>query len=126
MAMERARARAAPRRPWDAADPRRQNRRGVIAFGQMRIPPSVIVMSALTAFPFGLAIRETLEKGDRLDEMKSSEERMRAEAAKRYEDESRDMAQRDADARATRMAEDGRFLASLFGVQRAQLGWLFG
>ena len=93
----------------------------------MRIPPSVIVMSLVTAVPFGLGIHDTLTKKEAVaadHEYDFSGKRSAAERARalaEYEAEQRrELAERER-ARAERIAK----LDTLFGHEPAMLGSLF-
>jgi hypothetical protein len=94
----------------------------------MRIPPSVIVMSVVTAVPFGLGVRDTLknkdvtadEYGD-LDFGDRRSARERARALEEYEaEERREALDREEKSRA-RVAQ----LDQLIGDRPAQMGTLF-
>jgi len=100
----------------------------------MRIPTSVIVMSLLTAAPFGLAIRDTVKNkpGSELEELyaglesggeySSAEERKReAELMAEYEAE---RAQEEAETRRKRRENEKR-LDTLFGQEKASMGSYF-
>ncbi|HEY5948727.1 MAG TPA: hypothetical protein VIV40_24720 [Kofleriaceae bacterium] len=97
----------------------------------MRIPTSVIVMSLVTAVPFGLGVRDTLKHkdaissdddfGDSLDfGSKRSARESRAEL-EQYEAEMRREAQEREDKAKERIAK----LDQLFGAKPAQMGRLF-
>jgi hypothetical protein len=90
----------------------------------MRLPPSVLVMSALVAVPFGLAIRDTLAGRSQADELSfflAREDREREARARAFEDELRREAEQVAAARARRLAQ----LDELYGPTPASLGALF-
>lgn len=97
----------------------------------MRIPTSVIVMSLLTAAPFGMAIRDTLTKKQPADVLDEDEYRYGTrdhrdarrdrEALEQYE---REMA-REAEERARKREEALAVLDKLYGSQPASLGSLF-
>jgi hypothetical protein len=87
----------------------------------MRIPPSVIVMSLVTAVPFALAVRDTMKPHDKtVDEMTSDEreahfeEEMQKEAADEAAREAAENKKRDA------------VYDTMFGSKPAQLGAFFG
>jgi hypothetical protein len=93
----------------------------------MRIPPSVIVMSLLTAAPFGMAIKETLAKKhpvEEVDEWGLDYERRSArqdkEALAEYEAERA----RDAEERAEKRIANIAKLDQLFGKTPASMGSL--
>src|SRR5688572_453781 len=94
----------------------------------MRIPTSVIVMSLLTAAPFGLAIRDTLNKKDVIaedddpfeSEYGARSSRERREALEEYERE----AVREAEERARKKAQQVEQLNDLFGEKPASMGSL--
>jgi hypothetical protein len=94
----------------------------------MRIPPSVIVMSVVTAIPFGLGVRDTLkhkdvsaEEYDDLDfgDRRSARER-RAELEEYEAERRREQLEREAKSEA-RIAQ----LDQLIGDKPAQMGSLF-
>lgn len=91
----------------------------------MRIPTSVIVMSLLTAAPFGLAIRDTLTKKERStvedewgDYGRSG--RQDSKALAEYEAEM----QREADARAEKRRQQIEKLDQLYGSTKGSMGTL--
>lgn len=95
----------------------------------MRIPPSVIVMSVLTAVPFGLGIRDTLKHNDAgADELddgfdfgsRKRSARERAELAAYEAELAREAAEREAQNRA-RLAT----LDQLYGATPASMGSMF-
>jgi hypothetical protein len=92
----------------------------------MRLPPSVIVMSLLTAAPFGMAIRDTLTKkqpADEIDEWGESDRRSARqdrEALAEYEAERA----RDAEARAENRKLKVAKLDMLYGPTKAAMGSL--
>lgn len=96
----------------------------------MRIPPSVIVMSLLTAVPFGLGIRDTLaekdlpadddEYGDGLDFGSRRSARERRRELEEYEAEMR----REAMERERRAQERTAQLDQLYGAKVASMGTL--
>lgn len=95
----------------------------------MRIPPSVIVMSVVTAVPFGLGIRDTLKHqdagADELDDgfdfgSRKRSARERAELAAYEAELAREAAEREAQNRA-RIAT----LDQLYGAAPAAMGSLF-
>ena len=94
----------------------------------MRIPTSVIIMSLLTAAPFGLAIRDTLNKkavtAEDEDPFESDygrgASRARREALAEYERE----AQREAEERSRKKAQQLEQLNDLFGPKPASMGSL--
>lgn len=90
----------------------------------MRIPPSVIVMSLLTAAPFGMAIRDTLTKKQRqidawgdYGETSAREDR---DALAEYEAERAREAEASAEARKLKIAK----LDQLYGTSNASMGSL--
>ncbi len=91
----------------------------------MRIPTSVIVMSLLTAAPFGLAIRDTLTKKqpslaeDEWGDYGGST-RQDSKALAEYEAEMR----READARAEKRREQIEKLDQLYGSTKGSMGML--
>src|SRR5690348_1005184 len=94
----------------------------------MRIPTSVIVMSVVTAVPFGLGIRDTLDKKDShaddelgvLDFSGKRSARERERALEEYQAEmQREAAEREARAKA-KLAK----LDELYGAKPAQMGAL--
>jgi hypothetical protein len=95
----------------------------------MRIPPSVMVMSLLTAVPFGLGIRDTLNSKNR-----DRSERERMESAKREKERAMSYeAQAAYEAEARRAEEDRQELVreqlakldQLYGANPAHMGTLF-
>lgn len=93
----------------------------------MRIPTSVIVMSLVTATPFGLAIRDTLKKKPAadledytLDDYERSTRRDRERLAEYEAEAAREAAERAKEATAKLVELD-----TVFGKQRASLGSLF-
>src|SRR5215203_3160200 len=94
----------------------------------MRIPPSVIVMSVVTAVPFGLGVRDTLkhkdvtaDEYDGLDFGAKRSERERVRELEEYEAEARrEQLEREAKAK-ERIAQ----LDMLIGTKPAQMGALF-
>jgi hypothetical protein len=92
----------------------------------MRIPTSVIVMSLLTAAPFGLAIRDTLTKKQQPafaeDEWGDygRDHRSDSKALAEYEAEM----QREADARAEKRKKQVEKLDQLYGQTKASMGTL--
>ena len=86
----------------------------------MRIPPSVIVMSLVTAVPFALAVHDTMKPHPKTyDEMTDQEREAQFEEEMRKE--SAEQAQRDAVETAKRAATYKTF----FGEKPAQLGSYF-
>ena len=83
----------------------------------MRIPTSVIVMSLLTAVPFGLGLRDTLTRKD----VASDDAVSRDEAIAEYE---RELA-REAEAREQQNRKRVERLDSLIGETPAHMGSLF-
>lgn len=92
--------------------------------GAMRIPPSVIVMSLVTAVPFGLAIRDSLRHHEPATADDSDDDLDlggRRAALKEFKAQ-----QREADERKQlREAEQTKQLDGLFGAQPASLGGRF-
>jgi hypothetical protein len=93
----------------------------------MRIPPSVIVMSLLTAAPFGMAIRDTLTKKPPVEELDQwgeydSRHNARQDRAALAEYEA-EMA-RDAEAKAEKRKEQVAKLDQLYGSSAASMGAL--
>jgi len=93
----------------------------------MRIPPSVIVMSLLTATPFGLAIRDTLSKKQPAEEVDewggdygARSARQDREALAAYEAEGARELEARAEARKLRIAK----LDMLYGPTKATMGSL--
>ncbi len=89
----------------------------------MRIPPSVIVMSVVTAVPFGLGVRDTLRHKD-VSAAEFGElgyDRDRDRAYEQYEAERR----REELEREAKSAERIATLDQLFGTRPAQMGRLF-
>lgn len=93
----------------------------------MRIPVSVVVMSLLTATPFALAIRDTLNKkpvpadeDPEYDDYDASERRDRAALAEYEAEQARDKAER-LEARAEKLEK----LDLVFGPSPATMGALF-
>ena len=87
----------------------------------MRIPPSVIVMSLVTAVPFGFAVRASLRHQDgKIDE----QARARAEAEQRARDYAEQEAQ-EARERDLAKARQRAGIEQLFGPTPATLGSLF-
>ena len=86
----------------------------------MRIPPSVIVMSLVTAVPFALAVRDTMKPHQKTYDEMSDEER-EAQFEEEMRKESAEQAQRDAAETAKRAATYKTF----FGEKPAQLGSYF-
>jgi hypothetical protein len=94
----------------------------------MRIPPSVIVMSVVTAVPFGLGVRDTLkhkdvtaEEYDGLDFGEGRSARERSRELEEYEAEARrEQLEREAKSK-ERIAQ----LDQLVGAKPAQMGSLF-
>jgi hypothetical protein len=90
----------------------------------MRIPPSVIVMSVVTAIPFGLGVRDTLGhkdvSADQYDDLDFGAKRSSRELAE-YEAEAR----REAIEREEKSKERIARLDQLFRAQPAQMGTLF-
>jgi len=89
----------------------------------MRIPPSVVVMSLVTAAPFALAIRDTLNnkhavRGDELGDYDARYDRENSRALAEYEAEMR----REAEEREARSKERVAQLDQLYGVQKAAMG----
>lgn len=89
----------------------------------MRIPPSVIVMSVVTAVPFGLGVRDTLRHKDvSVEEFgELGYERDGERAYEEYEAERR----REELEREAKSAERIAKLDQLFGAKPAQVGSLF-
>ncbi len=100
----------------------------------MRIPTSVIVMSLLTAAPFGLAIRDTVKNkpGSELEELyaglegggeysSEAERKREAELMAEYERE-REQEAREA---AAKRRENQKRLDTLFGPEKASMGSYF-
>ena len=86
----------------------------------MRIPPSVIVMSLVTAVPFALAVHDTMKPHPKTyDEMTDQEREAQFEEEMRKE--SAEQAERDAAETAKRAATYKTF----FGEKPAQLGSYF-
>ncbi len=95
----------------------------------MRIPTSVVVMSLLTAVPFGLGIKDTLSKKQSSsfdeDELDLGGDRARARAREaRYAEYEREAA-REAEERTVRREERTAKLDLLYGKHPASLGSLF-
>ena len=88
----------------------------------MRIPTSVIVMTCVTAIPFGLAIRSTVIERQRAREAAELAVRLEVEREQTRLEEERVAAQ----LLATEQAKHEATLASLFGKDRATLGTAFG
>jgi hypothetical protein len=87
----------------------------------MRIPPSVIVMSLVTAVPFALAVRDTMKPHEKtLDEMTDEEREAH------YAEEMRKEAEQDAQREAAQTAKRDQTFKTLFGAKPAQLGAFFG
>lgn len=92
----------------------------------MRIPPSVIVMSLLTAAPFGMAIRDTLTKKQPAEEVDewgdygARSAREDRDALAEYEAERAREAEADAESRKLKIAK----LDSLYGSTKASMGSL--
>jgi len=86
----------------------------------MRIPPSVIVMSLVTAVPFALAVHDTMKPHPKTYDEMSDEER-EAQFEEEMRKESAEQAQRDAVETAKRAATYKTF----FGEKPAQLGSYF-
>jgi len=86
----------------------------------MRIPPSVIVMSLITAVPFALAVHDTMKPHPKTYDEMSDEER-EAQFEEEMRKESAEQAQRDAVETARRAATYKTF----FGEKPAQLGSYF-
>lgn len=87
----------------------------------MRIPPSVIVMSLVTAVPFALAVRDTVKPHEKtLDEMTDGEREAHFEAQMQKE------AEQDAQREAAKSAARDKVYQSFFGAKPAQLGSFFG
>lgn len=86
----------------------------------MRIPPSVIVMSLVTAVPFALAVHDTMKPHPKTYDEMSDEER-EAQFEEEMRKESAEQAQRDAAESAKRAAT----FKTLFGEKPAQLGSYF-
>lgn len=86
----------------------------------MRIPPSVIVMSLVTAVPFALAVHDTMKPHPKTYDEMSDEER-EAQFEEEMRKESAEQAQRDAAETAKRAATYKTF----FGEKPAQLGSYF-
>lgn len=94
----------------------------------MRIPTSVIVMSLVTAVPFGLGVRDTLKKkdvtadefDDGLDFGSKRSARERRAELEEYEAELR----REEEAREAKTKEKLAKLDQLFGAKPAQMGTL--
>lgn len=91
----------------------------------MRIPTSLIVMSVVTAIPFGLAIRDTASGGGRrlTKAEREAAEQQAAEAAYRAKMEDEEL-QADREARERRDAALAR-LPTVFGSERATIGTVF-
>lgn len=95
----------------------------------MRIPPSLIIMSLVTATPFGLAIRDTLTKKPMIEmddgdpyglDLRTSSRHDREEY-ERYEAEM----EKEAAEKAEKRIEATARLSMLFGAKPATLGALF-
>ena len=87
----------------------------------MRIPSSVIVMSLVTAVPFGFAVRASvLHRDGSIDE--AARERAEAEARAR-EYEAQEL--REAQVRDEKKTAQRKRIAELFGFDPASLGPLF-
>lgn len=87
----------------------------------MRIPPSVIVMSLVTAVPFALAVRDTMKPHEKTVDEMTDEER---EA--HFEQEMRKEAEQDAQRQAAQTAKRQQTFRTFFGAKPAQLGSFFG
>lgn len=87
----------------------------------MRIPPSVIVMSVVTAVPFGLGVRDTLKHKDVSASEFGELDYDRDRAYQEYEAERR----REELEREAKSAERIARLDQLFGTRPAQMGRLF-
>jgi len=88
----------------------------------MRIPTSVIVMTCVTAIPFGLAIRSTVIERQRAREAVELAKRLEVEREQARVEEER----LEAQLAAAEKAKHDAALASLFGKDRATLGTAFG
>src|SRR3954452_20087102 len=87
----------------------------------MRIPPSVIVMSLVTAVPFALAVHDTMKPHEKTYEEMTDEER-EAKFEAEMQKEAADQAARDAAETASVATRD----KTLLGAKPAQLGSFFG
>ncbi|HSN29174.1 MAG TPA: hypothetical protein VLT45_22955 [Kofleriaceae bacterium] len=87
----------------------------------MRIPPSVIVMSLVTAVPFALAVRDTMKPHQKTVDEMTDEER---EA--HFAEEMRKEAEQDAQREAAKTAKREQTYRTFFGAKPAQLGPFFG
>src|SRR5437763_955853 len=86
----------------------------------MRIPPSVIVMSLVTAVPFALAVHDTMKPHEKTYEEMTDEER-EAKFEAEMQKEAAEQAARDAAETAKIAATDKTY----FGPKPAQLGSFF-
>lgn len=88
----------------------------------MRIPTSLVVMSCVTALPFGLAIRDTVRHSPRGDELDLTGERARARELREKEQLEEARAQAEYEAR---RREHERRLDALYGPTPASEGHAF-
>ncbi len=87
----------------------------------MRIPPSVIVMSLVTAAPFALAVRDTMKP-----HVKTVDEMTDEEREAHFEEEMRKEAEQDAQREAAKTAQREQTYRTFFGAKPGQLGAFFG